>query len=95
MKLTDQQAEVLFSSVVGDSLLKNAVIFENVKGVTQQIAELMAQNKADTTVARKYYGMYVTLIDVLLDSQYGFIDKIVERRDMKAFLAKMLNYWGF
>ena len=76
MKLTDQQAEVLFSSVVGDSLLKNAVIFENVKGVTQQIAELMAQNKADTTVARKYYGMYVTLIDVLLDSQYGFIDKI-------------------
>ena len=76
MKLTDQQAEVLFSSVVGDSLLKNAVIFENVKGVTQQIAELMAQNKSDTTVARKYYGMYVTLIDVLLDTQYGFIDKI-------------------
>ena len=76
MKLTDQQAEVLFSSVVGDSLLKNAVIFENVKGVTQQIAELMAQNKSDTAVARKYYGMYVTLIDVLLDSQYGFIDKI-------------------
>ena len=26
---------------------------------------------------------------------HGFIDKIVERRDMKAFLAKMLNYWGF
>jgi len=76
MKLTDEQAEVLFSSVVGDSLLKNAVIFENVKGVTQQIAELMAQNKADTSVARKYYGMYVTLIDVLLDSQYGFIAKI-------------------
>ena len=76
MKLTDQQAEVLFSSVVGDSLLKNAVIFENVKGVTAQIAELMAQNKADTTVARKYYGMYVTLIDVLLDTQYGFIAKI-------------------
>ena len=27
--------------------------------------------------------------------KHGFIDKIVERRDMKAFLAKMLNYWGF
>ena len=27
--------------------------------------------------------------------KHGFIDKIVERRDMKAFIAKMLNFWGF
>lgn len=27
--------------------------------------------------------------------KHGFIDKIVERKDMKAFIAKMLNYWGF
>ena len=27
--------------------------------------------------------------------KHGFIDKIVERKDMKKFLAKMLNYWGF
>jgi acetyl-CoA carboxylase carboxyl transferase subunit beta len=27
--------------------------------------------------------------------KHGFIDKIVERRDMKKFIAKMLNYWGF
>ena len=26
---------------------------------------------------------------------HGFIDKIVERKDMKSFIAKMLNYWGF
>ena len=26
---------------------------------------------------------------------HGFIDKIVERKDLKKFLAKMLNYWGF
>ncbi len=76
LKLTDAQADVLFSSVVGDSLLRNAVIFENVKGVTAQLTQLMAQNKDDTSIARKYYGMYVTLIDVLLDTQYGFVNKI-------------------
>lgn len=76
LKLTDAQADVLFSSVVGDSLLRNAVIFENVKGVTVQLTQLMAQNKNDTTIARRYYGMYVTLIDVLLDTQYRFVDKI-------------------
>lgn len=27
--------------------------------------------------------------------QHGFIDKIVERKDMKRFLAQMLSYWGF
>ena len=27
--------------------------------------------------------------------KHGFIDKIVERKDMKSFLAKMLGYWGF
>ena len=27
--------------------------------------------------------------------KHGFVDKIVERKDLKKFLAKMLNYWGF
>ncbi len=27
--------------------------------------------------------------------KHGFIDKIVERSEMKSFIAKMLNYWGF
>ncbi len=76
MNLTDEQADVLFSSVVGDSLLKNAVIFENVKGVTEQLAQLMTQNRNDISYARKYYGMYVSLIDVLLYTQNGFIEKI-------------------
>jgi acetyl-CoA carboxylase carboxyl transferase subunit beta len=27
--------------------------------------------------------------------KHGFIDKIVERKQLKKFIAKMLNYWGF
>ena len=27
--------------------------------------------------------------------KHGFIDRIVDRRDLKPFIAKMLNYWGF
>ena len=27
--------------------------------------------------------------------KHGFIDRIVERRDLKPFIAKMLSYWGF
>ena len=27
--------------------------------------------------------------------KHGYIDRIVDRRDLKPFIAKMLNYWGF
>ena len=27
--------------------------------------------------------------------KHGYVDKIVERKDMKSFIAKMLNFWGF
>ncbi|MBQ6137132.1 MAG: acetyl-CoA carboxylase carboxyltransferase subunit beta [Kiritimatiellae bacterium] len=27
--------------------------------------------------------------------KHGFIDRIVERRDMRGFIAKMLGFWGF
>ena len=27
--------------------------------------------------------------------KHGFIDRIVERKELKAFIAKMLSYWGF
>lgn len=27
--------------------------------------------------------------------KHGFVDRIVERKDMRRFLAKMLTYWGF
>ena len=26
---------------------------------------------------------------------HGFIDKIVERKELKGFIVKMLNYFGF
>jgi hypothetical protein len=76
LKITNAQADVLFSSVVGDDLLKNAVIFENVKDVTEQLSSLLNQSKNNLSLARKYYGMYMTLIDLLMDCQNRFVEQI-------------------
>lgn len=76
MNLTDSQAEVLFSSVTGNTFIENAAVFENVKGVTAQLAELTRQNSGSIETARRYYGMYVTLMDVLLETQREFTEKI-------------------
>ena len=68
LKITDAQADVIFSTVMGDDLLKNAVIFENVKDVTEQLSSLLNQSGDDLSLARKYYGMYLTLICLLYTS---------------------------
>ena len=69
LRLDDDQLDVLLTSVVGDDLLKNAVIFENVRTVTMKLMELAGANRDDMTIARRYYGMYVVLIDVLIHTQ--------------------------
>lgn len=76
LRLDDDQLDVLLTSVVGDDLLKNAVIFENVRTVTMKLMELAGANRDDMTIARRYYGMYVVLIDVLIHTQNEFIRRI-------------------
>ena len=78
LSLTDEQAMTLFSTVIGDTLIENSTIFHNIKGVTEQLADLMSQNKNDTTAARKYYAMYLTLIDLLIDTQNAYITRMDE-----------------
>ena len=78
LRLDDDQLDVLLTSVVGDDLLKNAVIFENVRTVTMKLMELAGANRDDMTIARRYYGMYVVLIDVLIHTQNEFIRRIDE-----------------
>ena len=78
LSLTDEQALTLFSTVIGDTLIENSTIFHNIKGVTEQLADLMSQNKNDTTAARKYYAMYLTLIDLLIDTQNAYITRMDE-----------------
>lgn len=78
LRLDDDQLDVLLTSVVGDDLLKNAVIFENVRTVTMKLMELAGANRDDMAIARRYYGMYVVLIDVLIHTQNEFIRRIDE-----------------
>ena len=78
LRLDDDQLDVLLTSVVGDDLLKNAVVFENVRTVTMKLMELAGANRDDMAIARRYYGMYVVLIDVLIHTQNEFIRRIDE-----------------
>lgn len=76
LELSEAEAETLFSTVIGDGILQSAIIFENIKSVTQKLTELTADNRDNLDIARRYYGMYVVLVDILIHVNTKFVSEI-------------------
>jgi len=65
LMLSDEQVELLLSTVVGDNLIDLGIVFDNVKAITQQLERLVDESGEDLKSARRYYGMYVILLESL------------------------------
>jgi uncharacterized small protein (DUF1192 family) len=63
--LGDNQVEFLLSTVVGDNMVDLGILFDNVKAITLHLEELVAQSGEDLQSARRYYGLYVILLQAL------------------------------
>jgi uncharacterized coiled-coil protein SlyX len=85
LNLDDAQVDILLTSVTGDDLFRNAVIFANVKYVVEKLAELAREDRDNLEINRRYTGMYLVLNDLLIYSQEGLIEKIDQ--DFKPRLA--------
>ena len=76
LELDESQTEILLNSVTGDDLLKNAIIFSNVKNVVKKL-ETLSQNETNSLeVNRRYTGMYLILNDLLILTQDELIKQI-------------------
>lgn len=62
--------EPFFSSVTCNSIIDTAVIFGNIVAVVKNLEELM---QCDAVNARRYYGMYVVLLDIQIRCYRGFL----------------------
>jgi len=67
------EIEFLLSSKTGEDLISMSVAFENVKAVTEQLGQLTAQTGENIDYAKRYYGMFVVLHELLLHMQQKFI----------------------
>lgn len=76
--LSEAQLDVLMTSVVGDDVIAMSVVFDNVKQISNHLAQLMIDNGEDLEFARKHYGMYAVLLEVVITMQQNFIDRIVQ-----------------
>ena len=76
LDLDDTQIDVLLTSVTGDDLFQNTVIFANVKRVVEKLAELSREDRDNLEINRRYTGMYLVLNDLLIVTQEGLVEKI-------------------
>lgn len=76
LDLNEAQISTLLTSVTGDDLLQNAVIFGNVRRVVEKLAELSRENRDDLEISRRYFGMYLVLNDLLIYTQEGLVEKV-------------------
>jgi len=65
LNLTQEQLDFLLSTVIGDNVLQVSVAFNNVKAITQQLEQIMVKSGENVGMARRYYGMYTVLLEIL------------------------------
>ena len=79
LDVNSEQVDFLLSTIVGDNVIQVIVAFENVKGLTTQLEQLMVQSGENIESARRYYGMYTVLLEVL-DRMYYQIMSDIDRK---------------
>lgn len=76
INLTSEELDFLLSTVVGDDVIQMSVAFNNVKAVTLKLEELMVKTGENVDVARRYYGMYCVLLEIMDHMYQQVIDDI-------------------
>jgi hypothetical protein len=65
LELNAEQVDFLLSTVIGDELIDLGIGFDNVKLMIHQLEDLLVASGESLDAARRYYGMYALLLEVL------------------------------
>jgi hypothetical protein len=70
--------EFMLATVVGEDVLDMALAFEQVRRLTAQLERLTVESREDLPTARRYYGMYVVLLQILDHMHARLVEGIAE-----------------
>ena len=76
LSLSQEQAEVLLSRIDSTDVGQMAVIFALISRLTSQLAVAKAGSSENLDVARKYYGIYLGLLELQLHLQSQYIENV-------------------
>ncbi|NDH94654.1 MAG: hypothetical protein EBZ13_09030, partial [Planctomycetia bacterium] len=77
--LSQEQAEVLLSRIDSSDVGQMAVVFALMSRLASQLAAAKAGSSENLDVARKYYGIYLGLLELQLHLQSQYIDNVNEK----------------
>lgn len=78
LSLNHGQIDVLLSRVDSDDIIKMSVVYDVLADITKQLMELTQEFNEDINQARKYYGMHVVLLKMVITMQQSYISKLEE-----------------
>ena len=76
VNLTSEQAQVLLSRVDAGDISRMITIFAIIAGITTQFAEAKRQSGENLEVTKKYYGIYLGLLELQMHIQSGYLQQV-------------------
>lgn len=76
LKLSSEQAEVLLSRIDSSDVAQMTVVFALIARLTAKLAAAKAGSSENLDVTRKYYGIYLGLLELQLFLQSKYIDSV-------------------
>ena len=76
LAIDDEGVDSLLGSVSGDDFVAMLTVFRNIKAITEQLQTLTDESGESIEVSKRYYGMYVVLVQTMDRLQTTFIDDI-------------------
>ena len=76
MVLTDEQAEVLLTRIDSRDIVKITCIFAIVQTLTAQLAHAKLASGENLDVTKKYYGVYIGLLELQETAQTAYLEMI-------------------
>lgn len=76
MTISTENVDVLLESITGDEFVRLSIIFDNAKNFAAELERLTDESGEDLETAKKYYGMYLMLLQAIDRLQLKFIEKV-------------------
>ncbi len=77
LKVDDATIDAFLSNVAANTLIDNAVVAGNVRAAVDRLQSLMRDDDIETS--RKYFGMYIVLVDIQLECFRQFLEENEEK----------------
>jgi hypothetical protein len=77
IELSHQQAEVLLSRVDASDIVRMTTVFSVIAKMTRQLASAKLETGENLDVTKKYYGMYIALLELQMYIQDEYLERLL------------------